>query len=157
MQDLCEAVNPDLTKVTEGFLLNEAGVFDTLLVFRLDRLSRKVRELALMVDELTKHDVVLKSITEPEEVMAEGTNPRKKDLLRRLVKKVLVHNKRTIEIWYALPNQVSVRTQGNLAPRMRQSTNRRNVASLNQVICGSWAITDSSAETPPTLPLSIGS
>ncbi len=50
-----------------------------------------------------------------EEVMAEGTNPQKKDLLRRLVKKVLVHDKRTIEIWYALPNQASVRTPGHLA------------------------------------------
>jgi site-specific DNA recombinase len=43
----------------------EAQAFDTLLVFRVDRLSRKVRELALMVDELTKHGVALKSITEP--------------------------------------------------------------------------------------------
>ena len=43
----------------------EAQAFDTLLVFRVDRLSRKVRELALMVDELTKYGVVLKSITEP--------------------------------------------------------------------------------------------
>ena len=43
----------------------EAQAFDTLLVFRVDRLSRKVRELALMVDELTQHGVVLKSITEP--------------------------------------------------------------------------------------------
>ena len=60
--------------------------------------------------------------------MAEGTNPRKKNLLRRLVKKVLVHDKRTIEIWYALPNQASVRTPGHLAPRMRQSTNRRSFA-----------------------------
>jgi len=126
-QNLCEAVNPGLTKVTEGFLLNEAGVFDALLVFRLDRLSRKIRELALMVDELTKHDVVLKSITEPEEVMTEGTNPQKKDLLRRLVKKVLVHDKRTIEIWYALPNQASVRTPGHLAPRVGLSTNWRGV------------------------------
>ena len=60
--------------------------------------------------------------------MAEGTNPQKKDLLRRLVKKVLAHDKRTIEIWYALPNQATVRTPGHLAPRMRQSTNRRGVA-----------------------------
>ena len=36
-----------------------------LLVFRVDRLSRKVRELAQMVDELTKNGVALKSITEP--------------------------------------------------------------------------------------------
>jgi chromosome segregation ATPase len=48
-----------------------------------------------------------------EEVMAEGTNPQKKDLLRQLVKKVLVHDRRTIEIWYALPNQASVRTPGH--------------------------------------------
>ena len=48
-------------------MLFDAGAqaFDTLLVFRVDRLSRKVRELALMVDELTKHGVALKSITEP--------------------------------------------------------------------------------------------
>ncbi len=43
----------------------EAKAFDTLLVFRVDRLSRKVRELAQMVDELTKYGIVLKSITEP--------------------------------------------------------------------------------------------
>jgi site-specific DNA recombinase len=43
----------------------EAKAFNTLLVFRVDRLSRKVRELAQMVDELTKHGVTLKSITEP--------------------------------------------------------------------------------------------
>ena len=43
----------------------EARSFDTLLVFRVDRLSRKVRELAQMVDHLTQHGVTLRSITEP--------------------------------------------------------------------------------------------
>lgn len=43
----------------------ESEAFDTLLVFRVDRLSRKVRELAQMVDELGKYGVTLKSITEP--------------------------------------------------------------------------------------------
>ena len=43
----------------------DARAFDVLLVFRVDRLSRKVRELAQMVDELTKVGVILKSITEP--------------------------------------------------------------------------------------------
>lgn len=43
----------------------EAKAFDVLLVFRVDRLSRKVRELAQMVDELAKHGVILRSITEP--------------------------------------------------------------------------------------------
>ena len=53
-----------------------------------------------------------------EEVMAEGTNPQQKDLLHLLVKKVLVHDRRTIEIWYALPNQASVRTPAHLAPQV---------------------------------------
>jgi len=43
----------------------ECQVFDTLLVFRVDRLSRKVRELAQMVEELDRYGVALKSITEP--------------------------------------------------------------------------------------------
>lgn len=61
-----------------------------------------------------------------EKVMAEGTNPQKKDLLCRLAKKVLVHDRRTVEVWYGLPNQPSVRTPGNLAPRagLEPATNR---------------------------------
>ena len=51
-----------------------------------------------------------------EEVIAAGTNPQKKHLLHRLVKKVLIHDRRTIEIWYGLPNQASVRTPAHLAP-----------------------------------------
>ncbi len=39
-----------------------------------------------------------------EKVMVEGPNPKKKHLLHRLVKKVLIHSRQTIEIWYALPN-----------------------------------------------------
>lgn len=39
-----------------------------------------------------------------EQVMTEGPNPQKKHLLHRLVKKVLVHDRRTIEVWYGLPN-----------------------------------------------------
>lgn len=53
-----------------------------------------------------------------EQVIAAGTNPQKKHLLRQLVKKVLIHDRRRIEIWYGLPNQASVRTPGHLAPRM---------------------------------------
>ena len=40
-----------------------------------------------------------------EETMETGTNPQKKDLLRRLVQKVKVHDRRTIEVWYCLPNR----------------------------------------------------
>jgi hypothetical protein len=66
-----------------------------------------------------------------EEVMAEGTNPQQQDLLHLLVKKVLVHDRRTIEIWYALPNQASVRTPAHLAPRMCQCTNQAAGADSN--------------------------
>ena len=52
-----------------------------------------------------------------EQVIAEGTNPQKKHLLRHLVKKVLVHNRRTVEIWYGLPNSPSVRTPAHKAPQ----------------------------------------
>ena len=39
--------------------------FDLLLVYRVDRLSRKVRQLAALCEELDQLDVVLKSATEP--------------------------------------------------------------------------------------------
>ena len=54
--------------------------------------------------------------TRMEELEGEGPNPKKKHLLHRLLKKVLIYDRRTIEIWYGLPNQPSVRTPGNLAP-----------------------------------------
>lgn len=53
-----------------------------------------------------------------ERVMAEGTNPQKRHLLQRLVKKVVVHDRRTVEIWYGLPSQTSVRTPGYSSPRV---------------------------------------
>jgi len=37
-----------------------------------------------------------------EQLIAAGTNPQKKHLLRLLVKKVLVHDRHTVEVWYAL-------------------------------------------------------
>jgi len=58
----------------------EAKAFDTLLVFRVDRLSREVRELAQMVDELGKNGITLKSITEP----FDTSNPAGKMMLQML-------------------------------------------------------------------------
>lgn len=40
-----------------------------------------------------------------DKVLATGTGDQRKDLLHRLVKKVLVHDRRTVEVWYALPNR----------------------------------------------------
>ena len=39
-----------------------------------------------------------------ENVMVEGPNLKNKHLLHLLVKKVLIHSRQTIEIWYMLPN-----------------------------------------------------
>ena len=42
-----------------------AGLFDILLVFRIDRLSRKLRDVAWILEVLTRHSVILRSGTEP--------------------------------------------------------------------------------------------
>jgi site-specific DNA recombinase len=45
--------------------LARQGRIDQLLVYRIDRLSRKVRQLASIAEELAKLDVILRSATEP--------------------------------------------------------------------------------------------
>lgn len=84
---------------------------------RLQELEAEKRDLETRRKRLDLPEVdralLLAVVDEFEKVMAEGTNPQKKDLLRRLVKKVLVHDRRTTEVWYGLPNQPSVRTPGN--------------------------------------------
>jgi site-specific DNA recombinase len=53
---------PGLTRALE---LARAGKIDLLLVYRVDRLSRKVRQLAQLAEELDRLGVVLRSATEP--------------------------------------------------------------------------------------------
>ena len=45
--------------------LARSGAIDLLLVYRIDRLSRKVRQLAQLTEELDALNVILKSATEP--------------------------------------------------------------------------------------------
>ena len=42
-----------------------AGEFDVLLVYRVDRFSRRIRDLVMLLDELDSSDVVFRSATEP--------------------------------------------------------------------------------------------
>ena len=90
---------------------------------RLDELESESRELEGRRKRLElpaiDRDMLSGLVGNFEEVMAEGTNPQKKHLLRRLVKKVLVHNRRKVEVWYGLPNPASVSRPGNLAPQVR--------------------------------------
>ncbi|MHC4060005.1 MAG: recombinase family protein [Planctomycetota bacterium] len=52
-----------------------------------------------------------------EKVLARGTNPQKKHLIQQLVKKVRVHNKNKVEVWYGVPGDSQVSTPGRMAPR----------------------------------------
>jgi len=51
-----------------------------------------------------------------EKVMAAGTNRQKKDLLHRVVKKVLIKDRHTVEVWYALPNRGAIESCNNWLP-----------------------------------------
>lgn len=51
------------------------------------------------------HEMFSGLVDNLEDVMAQGPNPQEKDLLHQMVKKVLIHDRSTIEIWYALPSQ----------------------------------------------------
>ena len=75
---------------------------------RLVELEAEKRDLEARRDRLElpplDREMLLELVDNFEKVMAEGTNPQKKHLLHQLVEKVLVHDRRTIEVWYGLPN-----------------------------------------------------
>jgi site-specific DNA recombinase len=49
----------------QALMAAKAGRYDMLLVYRLDRLTRRIRDLALLMDELDKANVHFRSATEP--------------------------------------------------------------------------------------------
>jgi site-specific DNA recombinase len=75
---------------------------------RLEKLEKEKRDLEARRERLElpaiDRDMLASIVENFERVMAEGPNPLKKHVLRKLVKKVLVHDRRTIEVWYGLPN-----------------------------------------------------
>ena len=93
----------------------------TALNARLDELAAEKRELEGRRNRLElpaiDREMLSGLVSNFEGVMAEGTNPQKKHLLRRLVKKVLIHDWRTVEVWYGLPNSSQVSRPGEMAPR----------------------------------------
>ena len=64
-QDQATGTKLDRTGLQAALDLARSGSIDMLLVYRVDRLSRKVRQLAQLTEELDALDVVLKSATEP--------------------------------------------------------------------------------------------
>ncbi|MGQ9589910.1 MAG: recombinase family protein [Planctomycetota bacterium] len=87
---------------------------------RLEELEAEKRDLEARRERLQLPAIdrgMLASLVDNfERVMAEAPNPQKKDLLRRLVKRVLVHDRRTIEVWYGLPNCGRVEDWNNWLP-----------------------------------------
>ncbi len=103
-------------------LCNEkvAGLTARLAELDAERAALNARRQRLSLPALDR-DMLAKWLKEFEEVFAAGTNPQRKHLLQRVVKKVLIHDRRTVEVWYGLPNSPSVRTTGGLAPRTQPS------------------------------------
>ena len=64
-RDASSGTNMNRSGLEEMLYAAENKLFDVLIVFRVDRLSRNVRQLAQMVETLTEYGVVLRSSTEP--------------------------------------------------------------------------------------------
>jgi site-specific DNA recombinase len=64
-EDRSTGAKLDRPGLTQALELARAGRLDLLLVYRVDRLSRKVRQLAQLAEELDRIGVVLRSATEP--------------------------------------------------------------------------------------------
>jgi DNA invertase Pin-like site-specific DNA recombinase len=64
-EDRSTGTKLDRPGLTQALELARANTIDLLLVYRVDRLSRKVRQLAQLAEELDRLGVVLRSATEP--------------------------------------------------------------------------------------------
>jgi len=64
-RDASTGTNMNRSGLEEMLYDAENKLFDALIVFRVDRLSRNVRQLAQMVESLTDYRVILRSSTEP--------------------------------------------------------------------------------------------
>ncbi len=63
--DDASGASTDRPQLQKALRAARAGLFDTLLVYRVDRFSRSLRDLTGLLDELSDADVVFRSATEP--------------------------------------------------------------------------------------------
>ena len=61
-------------------------------------------------------DFLEQILINPAELVSAVPGPQKKHLLHLLVKKVLIRDRRTAEVWYRLPDESAVRIQSDLVP-----------------------------------------
>ena len=94
---------------------------------RIEELASEKRDLQARRERLElpaiDRDMLSALVDNFEQVMAEAPNPQKKELLRRLVKKVVVHDRRTIEVWYGLPNCRRIENWGKWLPKTDERRN----------------------------------
>ncbi|GGK84201.1 hypothetical protein GCM10012284_17990 [Mangrovihabitans endophyticus] len=63
--DDASGASTDRPQLQQALRAARAGLFDTLLVYRVDRFSRSLRDLTGLLDELAEAQVVFRSATEP--------------------------------------------------------------------------------------------
>ena len=80
-----------------------------------ERADLEERRERLSLPELDR-EFLREMLANFEEVMATAENAKKKHLLRQLVKKVLIHSRDTVEVWYGLPAPDRTRIAGIMAP-----------------------------------------
>jgi hypothetical protein len=131
---------------------------------RLDELEVQSQQLEARRERLELPSIdgeLLASLEDQlEKMRAAGRRARKKNLLHRLEKKVLAKDRLTVEIWYGLPNQDSVRTPAHLArrtagpesrdlrlPNPRAGTRRRTLSRQPEATCGIPRFWESPAPT----------
>ncbi|MBI4443270.1 MAG: hypothetical protein HY649_07840 [Acidobacteria bacterium] len=91
------------------------------LRIRLQELEVEKRDLEARRERLElpaiDRDMLAALVDNFKQVMADAPNRKKNELLRRLVKKVVVHDRRTIEVWYGLPNCRRIGNWGKWLPK----------------------------------------
>lgn len=63
--DDASGASTDRPELQKALRAARAGLFDTLLVYRVDRFSRSLRDLTTLLDDLDEAEVVFRSATEP--------------------------------------------------------------------------------------------
>jgi site-specific DNA recombinase len=63
--DDASGATTDRPELQKALRAARAGLFDTLLVYRVDRFSRSLRDLTTLLDDLDEAEVVFRSATEP--------------------------------------------------------------------------------------------
>lgn len=113
--DLCNEKVRDLCASLEELMAERLKIMrpDEVYLKQILNESKLTAEVEMAIVEVRRkplehrgvgREVRIALVENVERVLAEGPAPQKKHLLHRLLQKVLVQNRRTVEVWYGLPN-----------------------------------------------------